>query len=123
MCGWQYGNIINSKQTKKEKEEYRKEVQELVNNEELLKPDPEKPSAMTAFLLILFPIILIIIGSIASVILSKGSTIYLIFTFLGNNNIALFLAMILSGVVLRKYILKNTQMNYELIILLDECSF
>ena len=111
LCGWQYGNIIDSKQMKKEKEEYRKEVQELVNNEELLKPDPEKPSAMTAFLLILFPIILIIIGSIASVILSKGSTIYLIFTFLGNNNIALFLAMILSGVVLRKYILKNTQMN------------
>ena len=111
MCGWQYGNIINSKQTQKEKEEYKKEVQELINNEELLKPDPEKPSAMTAFLLILFPIILIIIGSIASVTLSKESIIYLICTFLGNNNIALFLAMILSGIVLRKYIIKNTNMN------------
>lgn len=79
-----------------------------MNNSDLLAPDPEKPSAMTAFGLILFPIALIIAGSIATLLLPKDSLIYTVLTFCGNNNIALFLALILSAIVLRKYIVKNT---------------
>lgn len=111
LCGWQYGNIINSKQSAAEKELYKKEVEELLNNDELLSPDPEKPSAMTAFGLILFPIVLIIAGSIAAVALPKESALYIILMFLGNNNIALFLAMMLTAIVLQKYIVKNTNMT------------
>ncbi|GKX57402.1 gluconate permease [Leminorella grimontii] len=108
LCGWQYGNFINSRLTAEEKAAYRQEVSELVNNSELLAPDPEKPSAMTAFNLILFPIALIIAGSIATWLLPKDSLMYTVLTFCGNNNIALFLALLLSAFVLRKYIVKNT---------------
>lgn len=111
LCGWQYGNIINSKQSAAEKEAYQKEVKELINNDEILQPDPEKPSAMVAFGLILFPIVLIIAGSIAAVVLPKESILYIVLMFLGNNNIALFLAMMLSAAVLKKYIVKNTNMT------------
>lgn len=66
---------------------------------------------MTAFWLILLPIILIVINATFSVILPEGNTLRTIFTFVGDNNIALFIAMMVTGIVLRKYIMKNTKMN------------
>lgn len=115
ICGWQYGNFINKKLSKEEKEEIKKEAQDIINDEELLKADPSKPSASTAFALILFPIILIILGSVASMVLTEGNVFRTICTFLGNNNIALFLALVVSTIVLRKYLVPTIKpgiMNY-----------
>lgn len=108
ICGWQYGNMINKRADKQEKAEYQKEVKELVENEELLTADKTKPSAMKIFLLILFPIVLIVIGAIAGVTLPSESFAYKFFSLIGNNNIALFLALLLTAFVLRKYLVKNT---------------
>ena len=86
----------------------RAERKELVENEEILRADPEKPSALKIFLLILFPIALIVVGAIAGVVLPAESFGYKFFSLVGNNNIALFLALVLTAVVLRKYLVKNT---------------
>ncbi len=108
ICGWQYGNVLNKKL---DKDAAKHDAKSLVENEELLKPDPEKPSAMKIFLLILFPIALIVIGAIAGVVLPAESMAYMFFTLVGNNNIALFLALVLTAIVLRRYLVKNTGMS------------
>lgn len=109
LCGWQYGNLINRKQTPEEKAAIKAEAQSIINDTELLKADPSKPSAAKAFGLILFPILLIVSGSVASMVLPEGNVIRTVCTFLGNNNIALFLAMMLSAVVLYKYLVPSIQ--------------
>ena len=108
ICGWQYGNLLNRKP---DKDAARQDAKALVENDELLKADPEKPSALKIFLLILFPIVLIVVGAIAGVALPAESAAYMFFTLVGNNNIALFLALVLTAVVLRKYLVKNTGMS------------
>lgn len=108
ICGWQYGNRLNKKCNEAENAVYKAEAKGLVENEELLKTDPEKPSALKIFLLIMFPIALIVAGAVAGVALPAESMAYKFFSLVGNNNIALFLALILTAVVLRKYIMKNT---------------
>ena len=50
---------------------------------------------------------LIVINSITSLFLPEGNSFRQIFSFLGDNNIALFVAMIVSAVVLNKYLVKN----------------
>lgn len=108
LCGWQYGNLLNAKATPEEKAAIKAGAKNIVENNELLKADPEKPSAVKIFLLILFPILLILLGSIAPMVLPAESFAYMLLSFVGNNNIALFLAVIVTGIVLRKYLVKNT---------------
>lgn len=108
ICGWQYGNALNRKGVQSDS---KADAKALMENQELLKADPQKPSARKVFLLILFPIVLIVVGAVASVTLPQGSMAYKFFTLVGNNNIALFLALILTAVVLRKYLVKNTGMS------------
>lgn len=108
LFGWQYGSFLNRKSTAKERAEAKEDAKAIVQNDELLKADPAKPSAMKIMLLIIFPIILIIIGSIVAVTVPAESFIYALFTFLGNNNIALFIAIIVSAIVLRGHIVENT---------------
>lgn len=120
LCGWQYGNFINRKKSPEEKEAVKAEAAEILNDFELLKADPTKPSAATAFGLILFPIVLIIMGSISPLVLPEGNLIREITTFLGNNNVSLFLAMMVSAMVLGKYLVPSSQpgiMKY-----IDVCS-
>ncbi len=108
ICGWQYGNLLNKKT---DKDAARQDAKALMENDELLKADPDKPSALKIFLLILFPIVLIVVGAIAGVVLPAESAVYMFFTLVGNNNIALFLALVLTAVVLRKYLVQNTGMS------------
>lgn len=98
LFGWQFGNYLNAKE--------RSEVQKLLaSDSELIQADPKKPSAGTGFGLIAFPIVLIVLGSIVGMIAEEGSFIYTLFLFLGDKNIALFLAMLISAFTLRKYLL------------------
>lgn len=108
LFGWQYGNFLNRNLSKEEKAAEKEEARSIISNEELLKADPTKPSALKIMLLIMFPIILIIIGSIVTVTVSPETFVYGLFTFIGNNNIALFIAIIVTSVVLRKYLVENT---------------
>ena len=97
ICGWQFSNALNAHD--------RKAVREMISSDnELIQADPTKPSAATGFLLILFPIVLIVLGSVIPMFVAEGSVIYTIFQFVGDKNIALFMAMLLSAIVLRKYL-------------------
>ncbi len=104
LCGWQYGNILNRKLTKADKEAAKAEAAALMSNDELTKADPTKPSAGLILALIGLPILLIIINSVCSVLLPADSFVTMFFAFVGNNNVALFIAMLVTGVVLRKYL-------------------
>lgn len=101
ICGWKYANI------------YEKKIN-IHNNQsdfdispELIEQDKSKPSPGLTLLLIGLPILLIVINSITSLFLPEGNSFRQIFSFLGDNNIALFVAMIVSAVVLNKYLVKN----------------
>lgn len=99
ICGWQYGNMLNRKT-----EVVEASAEDERQNAELLKPNPAKPSPLTAFGLILFPILLIVAGAVAELVAPKGNPVRTVLAFFGNNNVALFLAMMLSAIVLRKYL-------------------
>lgn len=115
LCGWQYANILNSRGEKSDPAEIKAEANAIINNEELLKADPDKPSAGLTLALIALPIVLIIINSVCAVLLPAEHVCNVIFGFLGNNNVALFVAMIVTGFVLRKYLVPTvspTLWNY-----------
>lgn len=63
LVGWVYANLVNSKE---EKQRARDAMKEIVEDEDLLAPDPTKPSALKAFLLVMFPIVLIVFAAIFS---------------------------------------------------------
>lgn len=97
LCGWQFSNGINAKG--------RKEAQEFLDaNSDLIKADETKPSAGIGFALILFPIILIVLGAVVPMFVAEGSILYTVFQFIGDKNVALFMAMLLAAVTLRKYL-------------------
>lgn len=104
LCGWQYANILNSRAAGTGPEEKGAEIAGILDDKELLKADPGKPSAGLTLLLIALPIVLIVINSVCGVLLPADHMLNLIFGFLGNNNVALFIAMIVSGFVLRGYL-------------------
>lgn len=104
LCGWQYANILNKRMTVSDQAETKKAAAEILSNEDLLKADPEKPSAGLTLALIALPIVLIVINSICSVLLPAENTLNMVFGFVGNNNVALFIAMIVTGFVLRKHL-------------------
>lgn len=108
IVGWLYANFVVSKEEKKAQHEA---MQELMDDEELLAPDPNKPSALKAFLLVIFPIVLIVFASIFSLFVKEGA-VYNFVNFIGNSNIALFLAMVVTGFVLHKYMPGKTVMQY-----------
>lgn len=76
-----------------------------------IRPDPTKPGAGLSVLLIMFPVVLIVFGTVVEMILPAESTLCQILTFLGNNNVALFIAMCLTMVLLNKY-MEKPAMSY-----------
>lgn len=103
LIGWLFAEHIQ-RSARTEKEDGDVQIGDIINDDELLKADPTKASALTTVLLILFPIFLILMRSVSPYIFAPDSALKAIFTFLGNNVFALFLAMLLASVVLHKYI-------------------
>lgn len=115
LCGWQYANILNKRGTAAERAEAKAEAAKILDDTDLLKADPNKPSAGLTLALIALPIALIVVNSICSVLLPAENTLNMVFGFVGNNNVALFIAMIVSGFVLRGYlipVISPTLWNY-----------
>lgn len=107
LC-WAMGRFIYGKPSKEESEQIRARAQDILQNKELLAHDPSKPTALMALGLIMFPILLIVAGAVADMALPEGSILGLVLAFLGNNNVALFLGMMVSLVALRKYLIPGT---------------
>ena len=104
LCGWQYANMLNRRALPENKEALKQEAAILSKNEELLKADKTKPSAGLTLALIAFPIVLIIINSVFKAVLPAELPLVVFFGFVGNNNVALFIAMLVTGIVLRTYL-------------------
>lgn len=72
--------------------------------EEEIKESGELPSGALGIFLIFLPIIIILTGTIASMLLEPGSSAYVFFSFIGNKNIALLVGLLAAFFSLRKYI-------------------
>ena len=111
LCGWQYANILNMRTSAADKEDAKKAAAEILDDKELLKANPEKPSAGLTLALIALPIVLIVINSICSVLFPAENILNRTFSFVGNNNVALFIAMLVTGYVLRKYLVPSVSLS------------
>ena len=87
------------------------DIKEIVDNDELLAHDPTKPTAITALLLVCLPIFLIVLASVWSLFSTEG-ILYTIVSFIGNQNVALFISVIVSGIVLKRYMPNKTIMGF-----------
>lgn len=92
IAGWGYAELVAKKEGKIDREE----LKNLINDDELLAPDPNNPSACLALGLVLLPILLIVIASIYSIFITEG-TLYTVISFIGNQNVALFIGMLVTG--------------------------
>ena len=82
---------------------------EVITGEGHVEMDTAKLPSMTRSLAVLFfPLILILVGSIASLLLPDGSAIKPIVSFFGDKNIALFLGVIVGFIALKDYFTKST---------------
>lgn len=62
-----------------------------------------QPSTFLSFFTLLLPIILILLGSILSLILQKGTAANSFFSFIGDKNVALLISVIFAFFALKKY--------------------
>ncbi|WFA08553.1 SLC13 family permease [Tissierella sp. Yu-01] len=115
LAGWKYADyldrFLNKKNLQGDEKVDKKALAETILDSELIKPDPTKPSMSLTIGLIALPIVLIIFNSVFSLVLPEGNIIRAVFGFVGNNNVALFIAMIVSGFVLRKYLVPTHGAN------------
>lgn len=82
---------------------------EEISGEDHVEMDTAKLPSMTRSLAVLFfPLILILVGSIASLLLPEGSALKPIVSFFGDKNIALFLGVIVGFIALKGYFTKST---------------
>lgn len=107
--GWLFAKFVNRHHKSQDVDA---ELLEVLSDEDTLKADPNKPKASTAAALILFPIVLIVIGAVMDLVLPAESTARGIFLFFGNNNVVLFLAVMVAGVTLRKYLGNEGMMKF-----------
>ena len=72
------------------------------------KEEQKLPGAFRSYFSLLLPIILILTGNIMNLFIVEGSWFYRMFAFIGDKNIALLASVFVAIVLLRKYILQNT---------------
>lgn len=103
-----WAGFMDKRMSAEERAAYKAEAQKIVNDDELLKADPSKPSIGLAIGLLMVPVVMLLVGSIAtSVVLTAESPIYGVFKFIGDAQVALFFSMLLCAFVLRKYLTPN----------------
>jgi GntP family gluconate:H+ symporter len=70
-------------------------------------PADQRPSMGLSLFVLLFPISLILVGSILSFLLPKDNPAIRVFAFIGDKNMALFIGVVVAILLLRKYIKKS----------------
>lgn len=105
LIGWLYGNKVSRTvgDVYKSDAEARADYIAELDEQHLLDRNPENPDPVQVIALVLFPAALIMIGAICKVLLPEGG-INEVIQFLGNGSIALLIAMIVTGLLLGKYI-------------------
>jgi len=94
--GWLYGLFLGKKHAFKPEE---------VEDETPVKEEKKssKPSFGLSLFVLLLPIILILLGTVLSVLLPKGSPTSKLFSFVGDKNIALLIGVVVAMVSMKKY--------------------
>ena len=113
LCGWLLSSPLGNRVGKayQELDEDGNVIEETRSEAELLERNPNAPSATMVVALILFPAILICAGAIGVLFVTEGP-VYEFLSFVSNGSIALFLAMLVTGFCLRKYLIsKGTVMQ------------
>lgn len=105
IVGWGYANYLGRSvgEVYRAPGEERAEIVQKMVDDHMLDRNPANPSAGLVIFLILLPAVMIMIGTFLGVLAPEG-TVSGILQFLGQATIALFIAMILTGVVLGKYL-------------------
>lgn len=94
--GWWYGLFLGKKYKFDEKEVEDEVVEKVVS-------EKEKPSFGLSVFVLLLPIVLILLGTIFSILLPKGSPASKFLSFIGDKNIALLIGVIVGMLSLRRY--------------------
>ncbi len=94
LLGWLYSIYLGKKETF---------VAEAAENTETA-PKNIQPSTTLSFLALLLPIVLILLGSVMTLVLSRGTLAYEIFAFIGNKNMAMLISVGVAILALAKYI-------------------
>lgn len=105
LIGWGYANIVGRKvgDIYREPGEARAEIVQKMVDDKMLDRNPNNPSAGLVIFLILLPAVMIMVGTLLGVLAPDG-VVSSVFRFLGEATIALFIAMIITGIVLSKYL-------------------
>jgi len=100
------GGVVYGKYLGKKKE-YANDFANAFDDEDVsveVKSDENLPSGGLGIFLIFLPIIIILMGTVASLFLEPGSALYVFFNFIGNKNIALLIGLIVAYICLKPYI-------------------
>ncbi len=98
-----YGNILGKR--KEYREDFANSFDDIDEYEEGKEDKNVKlPSGGLGIFLIFLPIIIILLGTVASLFLEKDTALYVFFNFIGNKNIALLIGVIVAYICLRTYI-------------------
>jgi len=93
--GWLYGLFIGKSMTSAEPEE--EEIDQLQQR-------PLRPSRGLSFFVLLLPLMLILFGSIMTLVLPTGSATKEFFAFVGDKNVALLIGVLTAFLLLRRYL-------------------
>lgn len=88
------------------KDNFAQDFEEIADNVQLEKRS-NGPTGGLGIFLILLPILFILVGTIATMIIAEGTAMYTFFAFIGNKNIALLLGVLISYFALKKYLPNN----------------
>ena len=100
LCGWGCAEGLSRRKTAG--------AQALGSGEDVLRPDPEKPPVRLTACLILLPVVLLLANCVCGALLPAPHPVAVFLSFIGNSNIALFLAMLAAAFLLRKYLIPKT---------------
>jgi GntP family gluconate:H+ symporter len=107
LGGWIYGMFIGKKYRFDEKLTNTTMDQMAATTEKVQQNNGKnKPSGGLSIFVILLPIIMILFGTVMGLFLEKGSTAALIFSFLGDKNIAMLVGVFVALITMKKYIEK-----------------
>lgn len=97
--GWLYGLYLGKKYPFTEDE-----VKGDFRNEEQITSNGKQPSLFLSLFVLLLPIVLILLGTVLSVLLPKNSAMSVFFSFLGDKNIALLIGVIVAILAMKPYL-------------------
>lgn len=100
-----YGKVLGK--NKNYRNDFANNFDDVDESEDQTKAKDNLPSGGLGIFLIFLPIIIILAGTVTSLLLEADTPAYVFFNFIGNKNIALLIGVIVAYFCLRKYLKQN----------------